>query len=71
MLRSFKYRLYLVRDQVAGLTDMLGSFCSLYNACLQQRIEAYRRRGRTLGYVDQPNELKAVHRRGRVGQFLG
>ena len=47
-------------DQVAGLTDMLGSFCALQRrALLQQRIEAYQRRGKTLGYVDQPNELKA------------
>lgn len=60
MLRSFKYRLFPDSAQVAGLNDMLGSFCDLYNACLQQRIEAYRRQGRTLGYVDQANELKAV-----------
>lgn len=39
---------------------MLGSFCDLYNAALQQRIEAYRRQGKTLRYVDQANELKAV-----------
>jgi putative transposase len=60
MIRSFKYRLFPDSAQAAGLTDMLGSFCDLYNACLQQRIEAYRRRGRTLGYVDQANELRAV-----------
>ena len=60
MLRSFEYRLFPDSAQAAGLTDMLGSFCDLYNACLQQRIEAYRRQGRTLGYVDQANELKAV-----------
>lgn len=40
--------------------DMLGSFCDLYNACLQQRIEAYQRLGKSLSYVDQANELKAV-----------
>jgi putative transposase len=39
---------------------MLGSFCDLYNACLQQRIEAYQRRSKSLGYIDQANELKAV-----------
>ncbi|MCW2240801.1 putative transposase [Azospirillum canadense] len=39
---------------------MLGAFCDLYNAGLQQRIEAYRRQGRTLRYVDQAAELKAV-----------
>src|SRR3712207_8971007 len=38
---------------------MLGAFCDLYNAGLQQRIEAYRRRGISLRYLDQANELKA------------
>ena len=57
---SYKYRLYPNRAQVVGLVDMLGSFCDLYNACLQQRIEAYQRQGKSLGYYDQANELKAV-----------
>lgn len=60
MLRSFKYRLYPNRQQQEQLTAMLGAFCDLYNAGLQQRIEAYRRQGLTLGYVNQANELKAV-----------
>ena len=60
MLRSFKYRLFPNPTQAAGLTDMLGSFCDLYNACLQQRIEAYQRRGKSLDYIDQATELKAV-----------
>ena len=57
---TYKYRLFPNSTQAAGLTDMLGSFCDLYNACLQQRIEAYQRRGKSLGYIDQVNELKAV-----------
>lgn len=57
---SYKYRLYPNQAQAAEMTDMLGSFCDLYNACLQQRIEAYQRRGKSLGYIDQANELKAV-----------
>lgn len=60
MLRSFKYRLYPNRRQQEQLAAMLGAFCDLYNAGLQQRIEAYRRQGITLGYVNQANELKAV-----------
>jgi putative transposase len=60
MMLSFKYRLFPTEPQASALTDMLGSFCDLYNACLQQRIEAYQRRGKSLGYVDQANELKAV-----------
>ncbi|WP_353861238.1 transposase [Azospirillum formosense] len=57
---SYKYRLYPNRAQVAGLDAMLGAFCDLYNASLQQRIEAYRRQGKTLRYVDQASELKGV-----------
>lgn len=57
---SYKYRLYPNQAQIAGLDGMLGAFCDLYNAALQQRIEAYRRQGKTLRYGDQANELKAV-----------
>ena len=57
---TYKYRLFPNSTQAVALTDMLGSFCDLYNACLQQRIEAYQRRGKSLGYIDQANELKAV-----------
>jgi putative transposase len=39
---------------------MLDSFCDLYNACLQQRIEARQRRGISLRYGNQAAELKAV-----------
>ena len=38
---TYKYRLFPNSTQAAGLTDMLGSFCDLYNACLQQRIERH------------------------------
>jgi putative transposase len=57
---TYKYRLFPNQTQASGLTDMLGSFCDLYNACLQQRIEAYQRQGKTLNFYDQANELKAV-----------
>lgn len=60
MLRSYKYRLYPSRSQAVALNGMLGAFCELYNAGLQQRIEAYQRQRKSLGYVDQANELKAV-----------
>jgi putative transposase len=43
-----------------ALTGMLGAFCDLYNACLQQRIEAYQRRHVSLRYGNQAAELKAV-----------
>ena len=59
-LLSYKVRLYPNRAQSDALTGMLGAFCDLYNAGLQQRIEAYRRRGISLRYLDQASELKAV-----------
>jgi putative transposase len=60
MLRSYKYRLYTTAAQEIALTGMLGAFCDLYNACLQQRIEAYQRRDISLRYGNQAAELKAV-----------
>ena len=57
---SHKYRLYPTQAQVAGMEAMLGAFGDLYNAALQQRIEAYRRRRKTLRYADQADDLKAV-----------
>jgi putative transposase len=60
VIRSYKYRLRPNREQSAALDAMLRDFCGLYNACLQQRIEAYRRRGLSLRYGNQASELKAV-----------
>jgi putative transposase len=59
-LLSYKYRLYPSRAQRDALDAMLGAFCDLYNAALQQRIEAYRRRGMSLRYLHQAHELKAT-----------
>ncbi len=69
LIRSHKYRLYPNRAQEAALTDMLGHFCDLCNAGLQQRIEAWRRQGVSLGYVRQAGELKAV--RDAVPELAG
>lgn len=60
MLRSYKFRLFTTATQETALAEMLGGFCDLYNACLQQRIEAYQRRGVSLRYGNQAAELKAV-----------
>jgi putative transposase len=70
MLRSSKYRIRPSRTQDVALTGMLGAFCDLYNACLQQRIEAYQRRGISLRYGNQAAELKAVREADeRLGGF--
>jgi putative transposase len=70
MLRSYKYRIRPTGTQDAALTGMLGAFCDLYNAGLQQRIEAYQRRGISLKYGNQAGELKAVREADeRLGGF--
>ncbi len=58
-IRSYKFRLRPNRAQALALNAMLRDFCGLYNAGLQQRIEAYRRRGLNLRYRQQAAELKA------------
>lgn len=58
-LRSYKYRIRPNRARGEALDAMLRDFCDLYNACLQQRIEAYRRREVSLRYGHQAAELKA------------
>jgi putative transposase len=60
MILSYKYRVNPNRAQTVALEEMLADFCSLYNAGLQQRMEAYRRQGKSLRYQDQANELKTV-----------
>jgi putative transposase len=60
LILSYKFRVYPNRAQRDGLATMLGAFCDLYNAALQQRIEAYQRRGISLHFYDQTAELKAV-----------
>ena len=69
LIRSYKYRLYPNGAQEAALSDMLGHFCDLCNAGLQQRIEAWRRQGVSLRCTDQANELKAV--RDAVPELAG
>lgn len=60
MILGYKYRIEPTKTQALALEQMLSDFCELYNACLQQRIEAYQRRKLTLRYLDQARELREV-----------
>lgn len=64
MIRTYKFRIRPSKTQAEAMNDMLGDFCALYNACLEQRIDAYRRRGISLRYLNQAAELKAVREAG-------
>jgi putative transposase len=59
VLLSYKYRLYPTRAQAVMLGEMLRDFCSLYNAALEERVDAYRKAGILRTYKDQALELKA------------
>jgi putative transposase len=59
-LLSYKYRIEPNRTQAAALGEMLTDFCQLYNAALEQRIDAWRRRHVSVTYKMQADELKAV-----------
>lgn len=61
---SHKYRIEPNRTQEAALGAMLGDFCRLYNAGLEQRITAYQRRRVSVSYGMQATELKAVRALG-------
>ncbi|HCU48443.1 MAG TPA: transposase, partial [Micromonosporaceae bacterium] len=48
MRRSFKFRLRPTVKQVQALTGMLADHRELYNAALQERRDAYRKRAITI-----------------------
>jgi putative transposase len=57
---SYKYRINPNHTQAVALGEMLADFCQLYNAGLEQRIQAWRRQSVTVTYKMQADELKAV-----------
>lgn len=60
VMRRYTFKVYPSATQERALDAMRRMHCDLYNALLQQRIEAYRRRGKTLSYYDQSKELTAL-----------
>ena len=67
MRKTFKYRLYPTRQQADALRVQLSEACRLYNAALQERIEAYRRHGKSISYYDQAAQLTAIRKAGDLG----
>lgn len=59
-LRRYTFKLYPNAAQAEGLDRVRRMHCALYNALLQQRIEAYRRAGKMLTFYDQCKEITAL-----------
>lgn len=57
MLLTFKYRLMPTRTQHRALQRMLEDQRQLYNAALEERIDCYRKTGKSLSYMDQTKSL--------------
>jgi putative transposase len=62
--KNFKYRLYPANAQIVALNGQLAEACSLYNAALQERRDAYRASRVSLNYYDQANQLKEIRANG-------
>ena len=60
MLLTYKYRLNPEKRQHRALEAILEQQRQLYNAALEERIEAYRRCGRTISDVDQSRSLTII-----------
>src|SRR6266849_6428 len=57
MILAYRYRLLPTKRQHRALTEILESQRQLYNAALEERIEAFRKAGVTRNYVDQTKAL--------------
>lgn len=62
--RTYRYRIYPTANQKLALESQLAFACDLYNAALEQRREAWRRRRQPLTYFSQCHELTDVRAAG-------
>jgi putative transposase len=59
---TFKYRLLPKKRQHAALARILESQRQLYNAALEERINCYRKTGKSLSYIDQCKALTELRK---------
>ncbi|HEY9842400.1 MAG TPA: transposase, partial [Candidatus Obscuribacterales bacterium] len=67
MRKTFRYRLYPTKAQEQALEQQLREACSLYNAALQERKDAWKHAGISIRYLDQAAQLKAIRAEGLNG----
>jgi putative transposase len=68
--RTYKFRLYPTKAQIAALEFQLSECCRLYNAALQERREAYALEKKSIKLYDQTYQLKEIFADGD-SQILG
>ncbi len=60
MLLTYRYKLKPTRAQYAALDRLLEAQRLLYNAALQERIEAWRKAGKSISKIDQNKSLTQI-----------
>ncbi len=60
MHRTYKYQLLPNAKQERALTNLLSKCASLYNGALEERIDAYRKTGKTVTLYDQMKSLTII-----------
>ncbi|MEV4244709.1 helix-turn-helix domain-containing protein [Streptosporangium canum] len=60
MRKAYVFRLYPTAPQQVRLAAMLAARCELYNAALEERREAYRKRGVTVKVAAQMAQLTEI-----------
>jgi len=66
--RAYKFRLRPTVKQDQALAACLDDHREMYNAALQERRDAWRKRGVTIRYGDQSAQLKDIRRGDLDGQ---
>ena len=60
MIRTYKCRAKLTRSGHEALSRVFGMCTTLYNACLEERIDCYKKTGESRSYYDQCKALTEV-----------
>ena len=60
MIRTYKCRAKLTRSGHEALSRVFGMCTTLYNACLEERIDCYKKTGESRSYYDQCRALTEV-----------
>ena len=60
MNRVFKFRLSPTKTQKASIDGILARCCELYNACLEERRDAYKKQGKSISRYDQQAQITWV-----------
>ena len=68
MRRAYKFRAYPTRPQEGRSGALLRDHCDLYNAALEERREAWRKRKVPVSYGTQSAQLKEIRRADPNGQ---